>query len=322
MSHESSQEGQRVPRVDRLQYARLSAPDLDAAERFLSAFGLRVCARDEAKMYLRGTDPVSFIYVVERGAPGVVSLGFSLGDAADLRAAAAIAGASPIEDIDELGGGRRVLVHDPLGFKLELIHGQLSVPPISTPAVPLNSAAEPRRRVDATSRPPRGPAHVRALGHVVLVTPDVESATVWYQANLGLLLSDSLWDRESRDLTATFLRTNHGEDYVDHHAINITRGPIVGVNHFAFEVRDVDDVMTGLEHLKQNGYRHIRGPGRHVIGSQLFDYWLDPWDLMLEHYTDTDMFNARSISGDYFTGDTMSPWGPSNSPEARNRAFR
>jgi catechol 2,3-dioxygenase-like lactoylglutathione lyase family enzyme len=312
----------RPPRVRRLQYARVSAPDLDEAERFGTDFGLRVCASTQAALYLRGTDPLSFIYVVERGAPGIVAIGFALNDADDLEVAARIPGASPVEDVDEPGGGRRVVVRDPLGFRLELVHGQRGTEPIPVSAVPLNSAAEPYRRVGAPSRPPRGPAQVRALGHVVLVTPDVAAVTSWYQAHLGLLLSDVVLDRGTRDLTATFLRTDHGEDYVDHHAVNIALGPVEGVNHFAFEVRDVDDVMTGLEHLQSKAYQHMRGPGRHVIGSQVFDYWLDPWGLMLEHYTDTDMLNASSPAGEYLTGDTPSPWGPANSPQTRGLVFR
>ena len=34
------------------------------------------------------------------------------------------------------------------------------------------------------------------------------------------------------------------------------------------------------------------GIGRHVLGSQLFDYWFDPDGFEYEHYTDGDVFTA------------------------------
>jgi hypothetical protein len=34
------------------------------------------------------------------------------------------------------------------------------------------------------------------------------------------------------------------------------------------------------------------GIGRHVLGSQLFDYWHDPDGMEFEHYTDGDVFTA------------------------------
>ncbi|WP_431236268.1 hypothetical protein ACQ856_29925 (plasmid) [Mycolicibacterium psychrotolerans] len=32
--------------------------------------------------------------------------------------------------------------------------------------------------------------------------------------------------------------------------------------------------------------------GRHVQGSQVFDYWADPDGLLVEHYADGDVFDA------------------------------
>jgi hypothetical protein len=67
-------------------------------------------------------------------------------------------------------------------------------------------------------------------------------------------------------------------------------------------VQNIDDVMLGHEHLKRTGkYEQIWGIGRHVLGSQVFDYWKDPWGRVHEHWTDTDMrrvsdgFNYLSV---------------------------
>ena len=45
------------------------------------------------------------------------------------------------------------------------------------------------------------------------------------------------------------------------------------------------------------GYRHAWGLGRHIQGSQIFDYWRDPDRLMFEHYTYGDVFDATTEPG-------------------------
>ncbi|MCZ6455220.1 MAG: catechol 1,2-dioxygenase, partial [Alphaproteobacteria bacterium] len=65
-----------------------------------------------------------------------------------------------------------------------------------------------------------------------------------------------------------------------------------GLNHVSFEVQDFDDVVMGHEYLKNTGkYDHVWGLGRHILGSQIFDYWKDPWGRVHEHWTDSDTLN-------------------------------
>jgi hypothetical protein len=52
-------------------------------------------------------------------------------------------------------------------------------------------------------------------------------------------------------------------------------------------------LMAGSQHLKTKGYRHDWGVGRHILGSQVFDYWRDPWGHRIEHWTDGDLFDAN-----------------------------
>jgi len=68
-----------------------------------------------------------------------------------------------------------------------------------------------------------------------------------------------------------------------------------GLNHFSFEVQDVDDVFIGHEYLNGLGkYEHMWGIGRHLLGSQVYDYWADPWGRVHEHWADTDRLNAHN----------------------------
>jgi len=56
-------------------------------------------------------------------------------------------------------------------------------------------------------------------------------------------------------------------------------------------------LMVGHEHLHAAGkYRHVWGVGRHLLGSQIFDYWEDPWRRVHEHWTDSDMLNVHSTA--------------------------
>jgi len=60
-------------------------------------------------------------------------------------------------------------------------------------------------------------------------------------------------------------------------------------------VQDIDDVFMGHEHLAHSGkYEHMWGIGRHLLGSQVYDYWADPWRRVHEHWADTDRLNVHN----------------------------
>jgi hypothetical protein len=75
-------------------------------------------------------------------------------------------------------------------------------------------------------------------------------------------------------------------------------------------VMDLDDLQCGSAHLARLNYRHMWGIGRHKQGSQIFDYWIDPFGMMYEHWTDSDMLNARSVATLAPIEEAAGPWGP------------
>jgi len=80
--------------------------------------------------------------------------------------------------------------------------------------------------------------------------------------------------------------------------------------HAAFEVAGVDDLMFGHDFLKSAGHKAQWGVGRHILGSQVFDYWLDPWGHELEHWTDGDRFTASDPGGVASMADVLGvQWG-------------
>ena len=111
------------------------------------------------------------------------------------------------------------------------------------------------------------------------------------------------------------MRCDRGEEYTDHHTLLCVGVGAAGFDHAAFEVEDIDAVMLGHDHLKQAGYEHHAGIGRHVLGSQVFDYWKDPHGFTLEHFTDGDLINesfgSHTAPIEQLLG---SHWGPAGAP--------
>jgi hypothetical protein len=51
--------------------------------------------------------------------------------------------------------------------------------------------------------------------------------------------------------------------------------------------------------------------GRHILGSQIFDYWHDPDKMMVEHFTDGDLFdNTVEVGWAPMTASGLYQWGP------------
>ena len=97
-----------------------------------------------------------------------------------------------------------------------------------------------------------------------------------------------------------------------------------GLNHVSFEVQDIDDLAIGHEWLKQK-YQdcHVWGLGRHTLGSQIFDYWKDPWGRLHEHWTDSDALNSSNSYRRYPRSQGLrSQWGPQAPQEFRDAASR
>ena len=282
--------------VDDIAYVRFGAPDLEKMQRFLTDFGLVVSTGPDGRLYARGTDPSPYLHVTEQGDAGFRGLAFEAKSAEDLRAAASLDGASPVEKIDAPGGGLRVRFTDPDGFPVEVVHGRELLPPLPVRgAAPLNRGSS-RNRFGTLQRIDTGPPTVKRLGHVVLKVSDFRASEKWYRSRFGFLPSDHVYIGDPKNVITSFLRCNRGDDYTDHHTLLCVGIGGVGFDHAAFETEDIDSVMIGHDHLAKAGYDHHAGIGRHVLGSQVFDYWRDPWGHVMEHFTDGDLLNAEHVT--------------------------
>lgn len=280
-----------------LAYGRLRAPDLDAMEEFLTHFGMIRADRTSTALYMRGTDAPHHLHVTELGEPRVIGIAFHAASEEDLAKLARLPGASAIETIDEPGGGKRVRLREPNGYQVEVVCGMAMLPPIAVPRDPTNSGPEPLRRAGRLMRLPKSPAPIKRIGHAVFATPKVGETVKWYRETLGLICSDDVYVDSKDNVIGSFNRLDRGSEYVDHHVLFCTRNERAGLNHLSFEVPDIDAVMKDHEYLKRLGkYEHMWGIGRHLLGSQVYDYWSDPWGRVHERWADTDRLNAANGS--------------------------
>lgn len=297
-------------KIQDIAYVRFGAPDLDRMQQFAADFGLALTVRENDTLYHRGTDPSPYVHVTELGDAGFRGAAFEAASADDLTAASKLEGASPIMKLEAPGGGQVVRFTDPDGYQVEIVHGRELLPkmPVQT-ASGINRGSD-RRRLGSVHRPPTGPSSVKRLGHVVVKVADFRRSEAWYKSRFGFLSSDEIYLGKPENIITAFLRCDRGEEYADHHSLLCVGIGEPGFDHAAFEVEDVDAVMAGHDHLVGAGYDHHAGIGRHVLGSQIFDYWRDPWGHVVEHFTDGDLLNANFETGLYDPGTALgTAWG-------------
>ncbi|MEM7282658.1 MAG: VOC family protein [Pseudomonadota bacterium] len=286
------------PKAADIAYVRFRAPDLEVMRTFLQDFGLAVT---EAKspdgspvLYSRGTDPYPYLHVVEQGESQFLGVGFRMETLEDLEALQQLEGASALETLSEPGGGKRVRFVDPQGIEVDGVFGQ-TADETATPAQrePLNFA-EQRNRLGVPVRLEAGPSKVKRLGHCVLFVEDFRTSEAWYKERFGFVNSDEIYVEDESNLIGAFMRCDRGDVAVDHHTLFLFQGGTPGtLQHAAFEVNDWDDVMLGHDYLKKKEYKPNWGIGKHILGSQVFDYWYDPYGNNVEHFTDGDLFDAN-----------------------------
>jgi catechol 2,3-dioxygenase-like lactoylglutathione lyase family enzyme len=251
--------------------------------------------------------------VVRRGRKSrFLGAAFEAADAGDLKRLASATGTT-VDDLAQVGGGRAVHLVDPTGIAIKVVHGVEQHPgePLQQPLVWNTAGNHPR--VNATQRPAREPARVERLGHVVFASRSFGRALDWYLEHLGLIVSDFLFvdGQRERGPVMAFIRCDRGSEPSDHHTLAMLLAPEAGYVHSAYEVADLDALAAGGEYLKEQGYQRSWGIGRHIQGSQVFDYWRDPDRFMVEHYADGDVFDASLEPGwAPMSASGLAQWGP------------
>ena len=279
-----------------------TVPDLDAAARFYSSFGLDVRRHGErldlhtfghphrwGSIY-RAAGPKKLQYLSFAAYPEDIEaltrhldrLGVARGDAHPLG--------------DEPG----VWLRDPEGIAVQVLVAEKVSPDTREAAVP---RTVPPGKGAAPSRSTAGPIRPRRLSHILMFSSDVMRSARFYTESLGLRLSD-----RSADVIA-FL---HGAHCSDHHMLAFAKSEGPGLHHSSWVVSDVDEVGLGMEQMAAQGYTDGWGVGRHVIGSNYFRYVRDPWGSFAEYSAGIDFIPAdvEWQAADHPLADSFYVWGP------------
>ena len=267
---------------------------LEPTARFWRAFGFHILSETPERLLARGAGPAPCIAIATRGAADrFAGPAFRVSEDSDLERYVKELGARRLDAESIPGGGRGVEVFDPSGRSVWLLQGQRSVErlPVREALTASANSADRSPRVNRTVRTPIEPAQVVRLGHLVLQTVNFARMADWYLRVLGLIPTDVQYLADGSPNLA-FCRLDLREQPADHHSLVLVGAIEEKYEHSAYEVVDLDALGQGQQLLRAKGYRHLWGMGRHVLGSQLFDYWSDPDGFAHEHYTDGDVFTA------------------------------
>lgn len=251
-------------RVSDLHYVGLAVPDLEAeCDFFTDAWGLVEAGAQDGKIYLAAEgSPHPYVIRLREDAERKTDLiGFSADSRADVDALfgqVQAAGAKIISEpaeADGPAGGYAFRFFDPDGRAVEVI---------------CDTRQRQHRALD------KGEAIPIGLSHVVLHTPHIGKLESFYREALGFRLSD--WIGQFM----VFLRCNSA-----HHRLAILPGP-PALNHVAFDVSSVDELMRGLARLHEKGVKLSWGPGRHTAGNNTFTYYLTPNGNAVEYTSDLE----------------------------------
>lgn len=190
--------------------------------------------------------------------------------------------------------GQRIGCTDPNGLAVRVQVTRKR--PVQLASAVTNTWSE-RRRVNQ-----RAPAYERAtpveVGHVVFFVEDLAAASRFYQDKLGFVTSDRYPDR------GHFMRC---APEGGHHDLFLLQPPQPrkGLNHVAFTVRDLHEVVGGGMHMSRQGWKTELGPGRHPISSAMFWYFENPAGALVEYYTDEDELTADWVPREFTPGPTV-----------------
>ena len=302
-----------IIKVHDIAWLEFEKADLAQAEVFARAFGFGTALRSADKLCLRGADSGSPCVLIRRGRRSrFVGAAYIAQDQSDVLRLAEATG-TRIRALPESLGGVAADLVDPSGVTVRVVYGtqQLEALPAQTPHR-FNFGHE-LRRINTAQRSPREPTRVQRLGHVVLQTTKYLETLNWYLDHLGMIVSDFMYYRGRRDRgpVMSFIRCDRGQTPAAHHTLAMALGPSNRYIHSAYQVSDIDAMGAGGHYLSELGYHRSWGIGRHILGSQIFDYWRDPDGFLVEHFSDGDMFDGSLEPGwAPFTASGLYQWGP------------
>ncbi len=254
------------PWISALRSVALTVPDLVAAETFYTrTWNLDVVDRSDQVLYLGGSGADHHLLALHQasGAAQILKVSLRARDVESMQAIsrATIAAGGTVEHTqsaaNDPAAGQSIIIRDPHGRRFEIVHDdRLRDTKGATPA----------------DRPIR-------LAHVVLNSHDIASSQRFIEQALGFVLAD-------RTRIMAFLNCNN-----DHHSLALGDADNDALNHIAFLMPSLDCVMRGGGRMKDAGHAIQWGPGRHGPGDNTFNYFIDPFGVVIEYTAEVEQID-------------------------------
>jgi catechol 2,3-dioxygenase-like lactoylglutathione lyase family enzyme len=254
------------PWIEGLRSVALYVPDLAKAESFYTqVWRLEVAHRGDGVLYLRGSGSDTYLLALHQGGelPQIRQVTLRARSraaldeiVAEVQRAGGKLLAAPHELTRDPAGGVGLKFQDPHGRTFQVVHG------------------DARRPMEA----PQKDRPIR-LTHVVLNSHAVDETQRFLQEALGFRLAD-------RTGIMAFMNCDR-----DHHTIAVGITDNDALNHIAFLMPDLDSVMRGGGRMKDAGFPIQWGPGRHGPGNNLFNYFIDPFGIVIEYTADVEQID-------------------------------
>lgn len=259
--------------VARISHTTFDTPDVERQVDYLvNILGLSVLDRHEGAAFLGTTMGQQILTVNKADRAECKAISFQTDPNVPLQDVARGLSALGIEAVsasDPMPGiGETLSFKDPKGTTIELYNDWA----LQTP-----------------TREPKGFLPLK-LGHLAFSVGDIHQVVNFYRDVLGMRISD--WRQD----IFVFMRCGP-----EHHNINFAVGEKTQMHHVAYEVKDWSEMLRACDWLASNKYQLIWGPGRHVIGDNIFTYHRDPDGNVIELYCEMakidddrlDMFATR-----------------------------
>ncbi len=253
------------PWISALRSVALTVPDLAAAEIFYTqTWGLVLAEKSQGVAYFRGSGHDHHLLALHEaaGTPQLrlVTLRARSAKALEEIALAAKAAGGVVERVGaslDPAGGNVLVIRDPDGRRIEIVHGDA-------------------QRANDVPIPQDQPIR---LAHAVLNSHAVEATRQFFEQALGFVLAD-------RTRIMAFMNCDN-----DHHSIALGDTDNDALNHVAFLMPTLDAVMRGGGRLKDKGLPPQWGPGRHGPGHNAFNYFVDPFGIVIEYTAEVEQID-------------------------------
>lgn len=166
---------------------------------------------------------------------------------------------------------------DPNGMTVRVVLSGLQ--DVDIQVTPINQHGD-MRRVDEPS-PVYEQAEPVGIGHAVFFVEDLATTEAFYREVLGFYPSDRYTNR------GVFLRMQQRGGHHNLFLLKLPNKP-AGLNHVAFTVRDIHEVIGGGINMSRKAWTTFIGPGRHPVSSAYFWYVNSPLGGAFEYYTNED----------------------------------